>query len=762
MKVIRKTPTVLGLYLLVLLALTMLYAGSCTSKLDGTMTPNQKPLVWFVNVPPEDYSTSINPILYWVGQDRDGQIKYFRYIVIREDAIADSLGLSGRPTDTDVQDFISTVLLVSMKDSLWTELYVNSEEGLPQTSNIVPMQAELENPVLTFVSQYVFVQAFDEEDLGSDVVYRRYQRNDNPPETSIQRKMVITEQLFINAASASVEGSNTGIRLTWKGEDIVDYPTDPPAFEFEWKMFGPYLDDEFEQLIDEYVVPVFVSSDAQLFRFGDYNTQMGCDTFWTGGEIDSIVCDSATLYVTVDTSFDALGNPVFDSTVIDVDTVHESTVYGTIDTIFRVKDADFAASPLYRVVDSSMEVILEEQSDGTVDTIPTGSVWISDTIDVLYNVYWNAPCDTTQEQNFMFWVRARDDADVPDLTPDFGNLRVIDPKKERDFLILETGKTASQNRAFVDSVKAFWGNAIENWALSRPDLTGVSFDPDVDYLRYSDWVNDAALLKKFLKTLLSYKVVIITNDDVVANAFGAAPSSDGAAYIYTALYSGVNMWVASRVPLGSFDVANPAGQVIPSPDGNYATFFGVEEYQFTGWTWWALKGEPEKYRIEDFIGALSLNTDRWPNLVVDTALLHRRYVWPSRYPWADSLGALPEVGWAVRNSSTTEAMYLYKSLYGADHFLGAGYSFHGRPVAHRLNGGLFRTMHWLFTPLSIKEPACQQIVNSVFDWLYPIRQDNEASAADKGVYTREELAKRYWDTSDRASSGKEFLDMLSR
>lgn len=742
-------------YTLCLLAVGVLaisFMAGCTSKLDGQMTENQKPIVWFVNVPPENARSSVNPIINWVGQDRDGQIDFFRYIVIRQDEIATSLGYAAGTdlSDTLVQDFVNG-FLGDYDDSLWTVLNVldagDNPDGGPRTSNIVPMSAEISSPVLTFVAQIVFVQAFDEQGLGSDVAFRRFYRNDNPPNTRIIG--FVNSDPYINAVQPG--GSNTGIRIRWGASDNLDYPTDPPPFEYEWKLFGPYDTADYRKLVDSFRTTVFIANDARVFRFGEEQ----CDTFWNGNVIDSIDCHDPILVV-CDTTY-VNGNELIDCDTQLIDTISASGIYGRIDTLFRVLDTDFVSSPIYnKVADSS--------DDGF------GSSWVTDTRDSLYNVYWNFPADTSIEYSFLFWIRSRDDAHVPDLTPAFTNMRVIDPKHERDILVVNW---ALQNRVagcLDDSLKASWTKYIQDWIATRSE--NIEFDPALDFIPIGLF-SSGTEAPKYLRFLLSHKIVINTQD-VVENYQWGKDSFVPMKHTYTALQTGVNMWAATRTSIGENSKGAPAMRGATS---NYQYYFGTQQVKYDGWYSFAVTW-PEAWRIEDFEGALSLDLNRWPDLTVDSALLHRRYDWTTPYSWfpddivilpnraakpsnADQMpiGTLPGVGWAVRTTNT-EAMYLYNSLYGAEHFLGKNFSYNGRPVAHRLNRGMFRTVHWLFTPMPFDTTTMQVAVNKVLDWLWDGRNyDQEAllsgSSRDASLARttaaelREHYSKAYWNAKDK-------------
>jgi hypothetical protein len=212
----RKTVLVL-LITLCCLVLAVMFVAGCAKKLEGNAYENEKPVVWFVNVPPEGARSSVNPIVNWYGQDRDGQIDFYRYVVVREDVIGDSLG---KPSDwnpvnqplsgVEVQLFVDNYLS-NMADSVWTILNVEAEATDPHSSNIIPMSAQMDDPVRTFVPQFVFVQAFDDEGQGSDIVFRRFLRNDNPPATRIVG--FIDNFPYINSESGCVGKGPTWLTI---------------------------------------------------------------------------------------------------------------------------------------------------------------------------------------------------------------------------------------------------------------------------------------------------------------------------------------------------------------------------------------------------------------------------------------------------------------------------------------------------------------------------------------------------------------------
>jgi len=124
------------------LILWSLCLPGCSHKPEGEQTDNLAPVVWFVNVPPENNQSSTNPIINWVGQDQDGQVVTFRYIVFREDTITNVFGGTMPLDSSEIQGFLDGYLR-ALSDTFWTYLDVQPDIGDPKTSNIIPMSAEL-------------------------------------------------------------------------------------------------------------------------------------------------------------------------------------------------------------------------------------------------------------------------------------------------------------------------------------------------------------------------------------------------------------------------------------------------------------------------------------------------------------------------------------------------------------------------------------------------------------------------------------------
>ena len=683
----------LGAITVAVLAASLLILPGCTNTLKGDVTANQIPIVEFVNIPPENQRFSRNPEVYWIGTDNDGQITYYRYYVIPTDSV------TGSP-----MDYIN-----ALNDTMWTYVDIDPTAADPKTANIIPLKANLNNPVNDYVPQYIFLQAFDNSGAGSVIKTRVLNRNDNPPETSIQ--YFDPRKPFVTAIFPG--GIVTGLGLTWSGSDKKDYDelglTAPP-FQFEWHLYGPFTFDQLNYIRDgkdtlwepSLLNIVFVTEDARVFNMGD--TLFRCDT---------------TL---VDTGGGSYVEESCDTTVFSDTTAN--TPFYVRDTILKVDDTLFTN----RFVESS--------SNG-IDS------WVMDTGDTLYNVYKNYPSDTTLTLYYLFWIRSRDDADVADLTPEFRQMIVINPRYEREIAVVDfTTKTSQRvynSPINFDTAKAFWYNAINTWLQQAPGGAGKVFDTttafpgkltSADYIVYKDYAPTSRLP---LQSLLKHKVIILYNESGKLSSSLVSSSGDVVSEVFTAIDAGVNAWATWRVP--HIQLGEPG--VYPAPFV-FTHYFGVNGF---GWSNWFTVAQgidsnitKEFARVEDFTGAYSINQSDWPDVEVDTSLLHRRLLWTLPHvQWVDSIAALPEVDW-VERAFGTEVMYLYKSKYGADHPWGNLFNNEGSPCGHRFNTSLFRTVYLSFTPLVMKQPETQELVENILTWLYDPNLGQKASVVKVNRY----------------------------
>lgn len=674
----------LVLVIALLMTATLLMSG-CTDTLKGELNPNQLPIVEFVNIPPDGQNFSRNAEVHWIGYDRDGQIDYYRYYVAKGSEIV------GTPNE----------YAGSLNDTMWVYIDVSPTESDPKTTNVIPLTADLNDPVNTFVQQYIFLQAFDLEGGASDIIYKVLNRNDNPPETNIFS--IAARVPFVNSVLPG--GIITGIKIDWEGSDIRDYEElglIPPPFEYEWRLFGPFSPEDSTNIYDNYVKYVFVTEDARIFDIGD--TLIQCDT----SLVD--VGGSTVIEETCDTTVFTLSTP--------------NTPFYTRDTVIDVTASIFTDN---LVTNSQIE---NNDPDG----------WVYDTKDTIYNAYRYFSSDTTVEKQFIFWVRSRDDAYVADVTPEFKIFPVIDPQYERTLMVIDfTRKNAPFLTTYLnlDTAKAFWYNTIQDWfdvfASSVDDSLVFDTTRNPANLSPSDGSSQDFIVQKFnrqgipISTLLKHKILILYNEDVFASGFtGTDARTIDHPEIFQAIDAGINVWATWRAPLGG-GLTQPIDYRTYTAPYLYEYYFGVEEMSYSAWFNYAF-GRASNIdgptRIDDFIGAYSLDESAWPKIEIDTALLHSRFQWSgngafdSYIYWDENIASLPEVDWSVR-SFGTDVMYLYQSRFGSDHPQGFDLSYEGSPVGHRKQTNLFKTVHLNFTTLVVKPDQAQELANNILTWLYP-------------------------------------------
>ena len=691
------------LFLLLTVPLSLLFVSGCSSDWQGEATTNLAPVVGFINSPPESTNFSRNSVIYWWGSDPDGIIAFFRYHV----ATFDELGPDAPGA------YIQTV-----NDTDWTVLEVDVSNSQPGTQDIIKLSADLDDPVNTFVQQYVFLQAFDEEGMGSIIVWRIFGRNDNPPQTILFNPPPI-DQPFVDAVQSG--GVITGVKMRWRGEDLIDFPQDPPPFEFEYRLYGPYNDSIFNLIDSLFFTRRYVTADGGVFIIGD--TIIKCDTTITLPQL--IVCDTTidTTASPQDTAIVCDTTTLAPDTAITCDTLVVSlrtptTAAGGLEDFFDIDTSLFADNPLFNSI--------VFKSVNSLD----GGPWVEKTGDTIFNVFASykdtipASRDTTVEMNFVFWIRCRDDAQVPDIVPAFKEVRVLNPRYERDILIVDVTEhltiTRWSNRwVHADSARGLWYDVIKKWADARGD-SSLYLDTSaitVGAKKYRDYLQTKRTRDTVsLAALLQHKLIILYNE----SAKRPTVNLDIMPKIYKAIDAGVNVWLMVRATI------ELGGQAVPLTNwpapANYARYFGVTQVIYSGWGCYAQGKCSPQARIEDFIGATARQPG-WVDMVVDTFRLRTLLNWSAStntdFHWdpTQTNYGLPEVGWSIRTFGT-ELLYKYKSFYGSTHPLGDNFIFEAAPVAHRLNAGLYRTVHCNFTPLVLDTLAFQSMADSVLNWLY--------------------------------------------
>ncbi|HSG99049.1 MAG TPA: hypothetical protein VLB27_03305, partial [candidate division Zixibacteria bacterium] len=336
----------------------------------------------------------------------------------------------------------------------------------------------------------------------------------------------------------------------------------------------------------------------------------------------------------------------------------------------------------------------------------TGDVWVRDRNTLFFSIFDEDPlvvpgsdADTTRELTFLFWVRARDDAFVPDPTPSFGVFNAIEARHERDLLVIDMAKLASNfningiwtpcERALAKlapgAVKAknMYADFYDSWLAGTvgPDNnygfdTGT-FDPcgaDSGFVPPGSPCNDPLngptgsspdyllgaglpIGNPFVPTLrdiLKHKVILIVKEHV-QSALPMKAGSFGETWLLEGVLAGVNFWVMSRAPFQRFpfNSVEPycygvANQEVPLV---YAQVFGLQGGCYQSWYGMTVQRGidqkvdstlPDPVRNEDFIGAVPAErfASQFPELKVDCNNLRDNLRWASR---DDCIFVLPDI-----------------------------------------------------------------------------------------------------------------------
>ncbi|MBN2226392.1 MAG: hypothetical protein JW763_03410 [candidate division Zixibacteria bacterium] len=727
-----------GVLLIIALLLAIYSIGfwGCTKEVEGPERINQPPIVQFVNIPVSGSQFSSDTTIYWYGTDVDGFIRYFRYAVIESTVVGgDPLGyIYGNKADID-----------------WTVLEVTLEN--PNSNAKVNMSADVKDPVRKFVSSYVFLQAIDNLGEESDIIYRMFRKNNHFPVTKVNFYSIGSP--FINAQSS--DGILPGIEIKWSATDPVDYPRDAPPFEYRWKFYGPYDSLEMEFLNENYLQAYFVDDYGHYYLEGDTLARMvSADT-----AINTTVTPPET---TITPVYEYYPVEVTNQDLRRFDLGTWDTlllgVYGEIDSTALPEDSLYLLDSLPMV---DPETYLVEESNGWLYDVERARI---------YDAFRKDPSPDsvkaiTRQRYFFFTCQARDDSKVPDNAPDFRWISVVEPKYERDIILLDWSNYKSlylginapiykYNTSYpiYDGImlKDVYSNLANAWKPGCFDSENLLPNDTINgaLLRYSlflttqdyfapgnikDFASDGVPNVK-LTDILRHKVIIITKDDAGSAMDFSLPvgSANNAQYITSFVVSGLNSgmsaWSMLRGPF--YEAKNylfrPFFQNIPS---TYAEYFGIDGIWYTTWGCWPLGSleNPLYYRrIEDFIGAHALSNPYMFDMpatpeidtalfdfAIDSAMLKDRYIWyPGINPWMDTLWALPEVGYVVKDGAS-KALYEYISIHDT-----VGYdlgNYQGRVVACARKTQVYKTIHYSFNLLAIDSITAQKIFNETMDWL---------------------------------------------
>ena len=784
---------------LLLIAIFYLFGG-CSKEIKGPERLNVPPTVQFVNIPVERARFSTDTTIYWYGTDIDGFIATYRYAVVESSVVGDPETF----LDSDRTDFSVT------SDSVeWVEIDVTLQNT--GTNDRVRMSADIADPVRKYVASYVFLQAIDNLDAKSEIVYRSFLKNNHFPNTAIGVNSI--NEPYINAISPN--GILEGVAISFSATDPIDHRLgEEPPFEYRWKLFGPFSDSLINVLQTKYIDSVFMDNFGDLYRAGEtLKVYLGLDT-----TIDS----SITPY---DTTIDSSFNP------IPVVNIRGANQFGSWNyTILGINpslDSMVLDSSQYSKFDS-----LTLFENMLVDSSSFSYATEANIYDVFRLQELAPEADTTRHMKFVIWAQCRDDAKTPDKIPEFEFFSAIEPKYERDVLVLDAGRYSRESHQnypvfpptfpysskpeYADSfmVRNVFGEYVNAWKPGSFDAVNVlprtiragspmyydRFGATEDYYPFVLLHRTDSAVGVTMREILKHKVIILVKDETDGSL--DLESIEGS-FIIEALNAGLSCWAMARAGAGPGFIEEDG---VPVMSDLYTTYFGVEEFYSDDWQR-RTAGRLLAFlpRIEDFIGAgaiLGGNFDL-PDLAIDTVLLENRYWWdylgfsfyyyPFRGPTAfDTLGytidtviagldtlidtsyslkpvalshngkqaaggydsgyaALPEVGYIVRTSET-EPLYLYRSMF--EHYDGLDRPDYirakeGTVVALRYDHPIFRTSIFGFTPIAFDPVTGQEMFNEMMDWLSDQPYIQTGKPRPTGLFSSGLNAQKYRDISDR-------------
>jgi hypothetical protein len=273
---------------------------------------------------------------------------------------------------------------------------------------------------------------------------------------------------------------------------------------------------------------------------------------------------------------------------------------------------------------------------------PRKGVWVTDTITYLYDLWHDVDSiaggtpDTTRTGYFMIVVSARDDAFVPDPSPDSVNFRAIDPKFEREVLVVSHAEWLFNNLVTPTCTPDFGGsvnptcsheylqrvfsNAVPGWDFEKDwaevnDQGGGGQDGCYNGLPGDPRPRcfpDGVTLDEYAR----HRLVVYCHDDMDKAVSGGGDALDAVMAQY--LDIGGMLWYIDRNPflvgtkIGSFATSRIIDftQFYPEFEGRWPIdYFDVEGVWYPAWRQRGLKTNAAEIRSNDeFIGA-NLNDD---------------------------------------------------------------------------------------------------------------------------------------------------------
>ena len=204
-----------------LVAIVGLLIGCTPDKLEGSLVGNVPPEIHFTNLPLGDSVYTSNARIYWYGEDEDGRVVSYYYYVVQASQVGG-----------DPENYINTVLdTTSIAD--WT-----STQDTYVEVRLIASYNETDT-----IPQYLFVKCQDDGGaFSTSTIYLFLSRVNRLPETYLKVVPGLDTLGLVHPVWCLPDTNAIwdGLDFAWEGKDTLDFPDNPPDFEYEWKIFGPY------------------------------------------------------------------------------------------------------------------------------------------------------------------------------------------------------------------------------------------------------------------------------------------------------------------------------------------------------------------------------------------------------------------------------------------------------------------------------------------------------------------------------------------
>jgi len=317
-----------------------------------------------------------------------------------------------------------------------------------------------------------------------------------------------------------------------------------------------------------------------------------------------------------------------------------------------------------------------------------GDVWVTDQFVTMAGL---------RSGYYLFMVRARDDAFVPDPTAATGLMHVVeplfisDPDLATDIAFVDLSRYDQHTTFRVgqetvpDSLRGFFYRAFE--------FAGVDSATQVAFFSEPTGANQDPI--PFLE-VFNYKLLLVVNEGYRFAIQQDKPCEELRWY----LQAGGMVWIVGRqcFKYHNTDTLWYFEETFES-DLLAADYLDLETSWFIRWI------PSPRYQTQEFIGASASASD-FPDLSIDSIQVARIY-----YGRDWDTTKLPGVERFSRGSNSET---LYKFISGEPE----GSSFHGWPVASRREGPNYRCSYFAFPLHYIKQEQANQVMSLMLGWFF--------------------------------------------